>query len=67
MAKELNNRWLWFGAGDIRTELRQLEDEGRDPAPLRRALERMASLGDEKLFLPENQAKLGLLLDEARR
>jgi ADP-ribosylglycohydrolase len=66
MGKVLDNRWLWFGAGDIGTELRQLEDEGRDSTPVRRKLMRLAALGDEKLFLPANQEKLGRLLDEAQ-
>ncbi|NQT89442.1 ADP-ribosylglycohydrolase family protein [bacterium] len=66
MAKVLDNGYLRFRAGDVHTELRQLEDEGRDTAPVRRRLRRLAALGDEELFLPENQEKLGRLLDEAQ-
>jgi len=67
MAKELRNAWLWISAGDLDTELRQLEEEGREAAPLRSRFKRLIALGDEKLFLPENQAKAGALLDEAQR
>ena len=67
MAKELKNAWLWLSAGDLQTELRQLEDEGRDVGALKRKLKRLIALGDEKLFLPANQEKAGALLDAAQK
>jgi len=67
MAKELRNVWLWLSSGDLRTELRQLEDEGRDTSRFRAKLERLAALGDEQLFLPANQEKVGALLDAAQK
>jgi len=67
MLKELRNVWLWISSGDLRTELRQLEDEGRDASRLKAKLERLAALGDEQLFLPENQAKAAALLDAAQK
>ena len=67
MAKELRNVWLWISSGDLGTELRQLEEEGRDTSPLKAKIERLAALGDEKLFLPANQQKAGALLDAAQK
>lgn len=66
MARELRNVWLWVSSGDLRTELRELEDEGRDTSRFRARLERLAAVGDEQLFLPENQAKAAALLDAAQ-
>jgi hypothetical protein len=67
MATELRNAWLWLSAGDLETELRQLEDEGRDPSPLRAQFKRLIALGNQKLFLPGNQAKAGALLDATQK
>jgi len=67
MAAELRNAWLWISSGDLRTELRQLEEEGRDLSRFRRKLERLAALGDDALFRPDNQRKAEALLDAAQK
>ncbi len=58
--------WLWITSGDLGTELRQLDDEGRDVRPLKRRFQAMIRLGDEKIASDRNQAKAAALLDEAR-
>jgi ADP-ribosylglycohydrolase len=65
MANEVKNVWLWLSAGDLGTELRQLEDEGRDLTPLRRKLQAMIKLGDERIATPDNQRKAAELFDAA--
>lgn len=67
MAEMVKEPWLWLSAGDLETELRQLEDEGRDTSPLRKDFEKLIALGDEKLFTASNQEKAGALLDSAQR
>jgi hypothetical protein len=67
MAEMVKEVWLWLAAGDLETELRQLEDEGRDTSPLKKDFEKLIALGDEKLITPSNQAKAGMLLDSAQR
>lgn len=67
MAEMVKEPYLWLSSGDLGTELRQLEDEGRDTAPLRKEFERLIALGDERLFRPSNQEKAGALLDSAQR
>jgi hypothetical protein len=59
--------WLWLSSGDLRTELMQLEDEGRDTSPLKEAFEQLIALGDEELSTNTNQEKAGALLDSAQR
>jgi ADP-ribosylglycohydrolase len=59
--------WLWLSTADLATELRQLEDEGRDTSPLRKDFESLIALGDEELSAPPNQEKAGALLDAAQR
>jgi len=59
--------WLWLASADLATELRQLEDEGRDTSPLTKDFERLIALGDEELSTPSNQEKAGALLDAAQR
>jgi ADP-ribosylglycohydrolase len=59
--------WLWLATADLATELRQLEDEGRDTSPLREDFERLIALGDDELSMPSNQEKAGALLDAAQR
>ena len=49
------------------TELKQLEDEGRDASSLLPQFKELMKLGDEKLFDPRNQAKIGELLDAAQK
>ena len=63
----MKEAWLWLNAGDLRTELMQLEDEGRDTSPLEQAFERLIALGDEELSTVANQEKAGALLDSAQR
>jgi ADP-ribosylglycohydrolase len=66
MATELKNAWLWISKTDLETELRQLDEEGKDASPLKSQFRRLIALGDEKLFEPRNQAKAGALLDAAQ-
>ena len=63
----MKEAWLWVSAGDLRTELMQLEDEGRDTSPLKQAFEQLIALGDEELSTVTNQEKAGALLDSAQR
>jgi ADP-ribosylglycohydrolase len=67
MAEVMKEAWLWLGTADLLTELRQLEDEGRDTSSLRKDFERLIALGDEELSTPPNQEKAGALLDAAQR
>jgi len=67
MAEVMKELWLWLGTADLLTELRQLEDEGRDTSPLRKDFERLIALGDEELSTPPNQEKAGALLDAGQR
>ena len=65
MAKQVKNAWLWVSAGDLGTELRQLDDEGRDVAPIRRRMRALIRLGDERIATERNQRKAAELLDAA--
>ena len=67
MAEVVKEAWLWVGAGDLRTELMQLEDEGRDTSSLKEAFEQLIALGDEELSTVPNQEKAGALLDSTQR
>lgn len=67
MAESVKETWLWLGRDDLATELRQLEDEGRDTSPLRGEFDRLIALGDEALFVPSNQDRAGALLDAAQQ
>jgi len=67
MADMLKEPYLWLSADDLGTELKQLEDEGRDTSPLREAFEELIALGDEKLFGASNQRRAGALLDSGQR
>ena len=67
MAQELKNVWLWLSTTDLRIELRQLKDEGRDVSPIKGKLQRLVKLGDDRLSKPENQQRAAALLDEAQR
>jgi len=67
MAKGLKSTWLWISTGDLRTELRQLEDEGRDAGPLRRRFNAMIRLGDDGIYTERNQRRAAELLDEAAK
>jgi len=67
MAEVMKEAWLWLGTADLLTELRQLEDEGRNWSPLRKDFERLIALGDEDLSTPSNQEEAGALLDAAQR
>jgi len=66
MATEVKEAWLWISKGDLETEMRQLEDEGKDFSALKGTFRRFIALGDEQLFLPASQAKAGALLDDAQ-
>jgi ADP-ribosylglycohydrolase len=67
MASGLKSAWLWISAGDLRTELRQLEEEGRDVTPLKRRFHAMIRLGDDGIYTERNQRKAADLLDAAGR
>ncbi|MBN2308482.1 MAG: ADP-ribosylglycohydrolase family protein [Candidatus Hydrogenedentes bacterium] len=59
--------WLYLGTDDLRTERLQLEEEGRDTAPLAARLKALEEAGLEPDTDPEGQAAAQALLDEARR
>ena len=65
--KKLQHVWLWLSTGDLKTELEQLQDEGRDVSRLRRQFNALIKLGDERIALPANQAKVAALLDAGQR
>jgi hypothetical protein len=67
MADIVQEAWLWLSAEDLKTELMQLGDEGRDTSPLNGAFEQLIALGDEELSTAANQEKAGTLLDSAQR
>jgi hypothetical protein len=67
MAKEVRNRWLWLGSEDLKIELTQLEQEGRDVRPVRAKLRRLIALGDRALASARNQRRAGELLDAAQK
>jgi len=67
MAEYVKNAWLWVSAGDLETELQQLQDEGRDVAPLRRRFRAMIRLGDERIATDRAQARAADLLDDAAK
>jgi len=67
MANPKMEIWLWLSAVDLRTELKQLQEEGRDVRRLRPAIERLIRLGNRALARPENQRKAAELLDRAQR
>ncbi|HOE97300.1 MAG TPA: ADP-ribosylglycohydrolase family protein [Candidatus Sumerlaeota bacterium] len=66
MTATMNTWWLFIGHEEIKIELKQLEDEGRDPAPVKAGLERLLKLSGDELRLPKNQEKAGELFDRAR-
>lgn len=63
MAELLKEPYLWLRSVDLETELRQLEDEGREVASLEREFRRLIALGDDELWKAENQEKAVGLLD----
>jgi hypothetical protein len=66
MAKELRNVWLWLSTGDLKTELQQLEDEGRHTSRVKAQFRRLIKLGDDAIFHPKNQQKACELMDLAQ-
>jgi len=66
MLTPLNTWWLWISTDELKTELRQLEDEGRDVSRLRSSFTRLIKLGNEKLARWNNQEKAQALFDEAQ-
>ena len=64
MADQLKSQWLHFSQKDLKTELRQLNEEGLDTSPLKNEFSKLMSLSPDALFLPKNQAKAELLLDK---
>jgi ADP-ribosylglycohydrolase len=66
MATIIKDAWLWISANDLRTELSQLKEEGRDVSMVQGEFEKLISLGDESLFASENQQKCAALLDSAQ-
>ncbi len=67
MAQRVENKWLWISCSDIRTELRQLREEGRNTGQAERMFEKLQALGDEELFGPDNQAEAQRVLQFARQ
>lgn len=63
MANQVKELYLWLRSVDLETELRQLEDEGRDVASLEPKFRRLIALGDDELWKAENQERAGRLLD----
>ena len=63
----MKNIWLWVSAGDLDTELRQLADEGRDVTPVRRKMQALIRLGDERIASDRNQLRAAAVLDEAQK
>jgi len=65
MPKQLQNIFLWISYNDLKTELAQLEDEGkRVPPSLRSTFDRLLGVDGDELFEPANQAKAAALLDK---
>ena len=64
--KEAKNTWLWVSTGDLRTELKQLVEEGRDVTAVRARFRRLIRLGDEKLRTASSQQRAAELLDAAQ-
>ena len=67
MATQLKNAWLWISAVDLKIELAQLVDEGRQVGKIRAKFARLIRRGDERLAGPAGQAAAGALLDEAQQ
>jgi ADP-ribosylglycohydrolase len=67
MPEQLPCVYLLLSCGDLETELMQLEEEGRQTGIIRRSIEKLMSLGDEQLLLPENQIQAGKILDLAQQ
>ena len=67
MAKAIREAYLWLRSDDLKTELRQLEDEGRDNSSLNSSFEELIELGDEELSSAVNQRRAGELLDAAQQ
>ncbi len=67
MANTIREAYLWLRSDDLRTELRQLEDEGRDTSSLNSSFGELIALGDEEISSVENQTRAGELLDTAQQ
>ncbi|MFP4355512.1 MAG: ADP-ribosylglycohydrolase family protein [Phycisphaerae bacterium] len=67
MAEMVQNKWLWIASEDLDTELRQLRDEGLNTGQAERMIEKLQAMGNEKLFLPENQTEVCKVLDFTRQ
>ena len=67
MHETLNTWWLWISEDELRIELRQLEEEGRDVSSLKAQFSRLIKLGNEKLARPDNQEKAQSLFDAAQK
>ncbi len=63
MAKLLSNIWLHIDVSDLKTEKAQLVEEGKDTSRIMPQLNRLISLGNDKLQNPRNQARAAQLLD----
>mgnify|MGYP007001896499 CR=1 FL=1 len=67
MTATMNTWWLCIGGDELKTEMTQLEEEGRAiPAAIRKEYERLLGLGHD-LMLSENQAKAGAFFDKTIR
>lgn len=67
MTDTLNTWWLWISTEELKVELKQLIEEGRDTSSLLETFELLIMLGNEKLALPENQVRAQELLDAAQQ
>ena len=63
MADIVKNVWLWISPADLKTELRQLGEEGRNTGLIERRIEKLVEREPDELFLPENQVEAARILD----
>lgn len=67
MRETMNIGWLWLSADELKIELKQLEDEGRDVSRLKAQFQRMIKQGNEKLARWDTQIKAQALVDAAQK
>jgi ADP-ribosylglycohydrolase len=60
-------RWLWLATEDLKVELVQLEEEGRDLSTVKRRFAGLIRLGDKRLQDPRQQDRASELLDECAK
>ena len=62
----LQVKWLWINTEDLKIELRQLEEEGRDTARLRGRFASLIRSKDRSLQSEKNRLRAQRLLDDAQ-